>query len=145
MLFCVANMGKILGIDYGTKRTGIAATDELQIIASGLTSVDTKDLYNFLQTYISENDIEIIVIGQMSNFDGSDTHNTKTSNEFARSLEKKYPEIKIEREDESFSSKESIQAMIQAGVPKSKRRDKKLVDKVSATIILQRYMDRMGI
>lgn len=138
-------MGKILGIDYGTKRTGLAVTDELKIIASGLTAIETKDIYEFLTKYISENDVEIIVVGQMQNYDGSDTDNTKPSNEFARSLEKKFPKIKIEREDESFSSRESVQAMIAAGVPKSKRRDKKLVDKISATIILQRYMERNGI
>lgn len=138
-------MGKILGIDYGTKRTGIAATDELQIVASGLTAVDTKDLYIFLEKYLSENKVEIIVVGEMYNQDGSETNNTKPANEFSRSLEKKYPNILIEREDESFSSKESMDAMIKAGVPKSKRRDKKLVDMVSATIILQRYMERKGI
>ena len=138
-------MGKIIGIDYGTKRTGIAVTDELKIIASGLTTVDTKHIYEFLNEYISSNSIEIIVIGQMSNYDGSSTHNTKPSDEFSRSLEKKYPSIKIEREDESFTSRESVQAMIKAGVPKSKRRSKELVDKISATLILQRYMQRMGI
>lgn len=138
-------MPKLIAIDYGSKRTGIAATDELQIIASALTTVDTKDLYDFLKEYIAKNDVEAIVVGEMTNYDGSDTHNTKPSNEFARSLEKKYPHIKIEREDESFTSRESMQALIKAGVPKMKRRDKKLIDKVSATIILQRYMERMGI
>ena len=138
-------MPKLLAIDYGSKRTGIAVTDELQIIASGLTAVDTTELYDFIKEYVTKNKVEAIIVGQMTNYDGSETHNTKPSNEFARSLEKKYPEIRIEREDESFTSRESMQAMIQAGVPKMKRRDKKLVDKISATIILQRYMERMGI
>ncbi len=135
-------MAKLLAIDYGTKRTGIAVTDDLQIIASGLTAIDTTELYDFLKKYISENDVEAIIVGEMTNYDGSNTHNTKPSNEFARSLERKYPAIKIEREDESFTSRESMQAMIQGGVPKMKRKDKKLVDKISATIILQRYMER---
>ncbi|MFK7757479.1 MAG: Holliday junction resolvase RuvX [Flavobacteriales bacterium] len=136
-------MPKLLAIDYGSKRTGLAETDDLQIIASALTAVDTKDLYEFIKKYVASNNVETIVVGEMNNYDGSDTHNTKPSNEFARSLEKKYPNIKIEREDESFTSRESMQAMIQAGVPKMKRRDKKLVDKISATIILQRYMERI--
>jgi len=135
-------MPKILAIDYGSKRTGLAETDELQIIASALTAVDTRNLYEFIKNYVANNDVETIVVGEMTNYDGSDTHNTKPSNEFARSLEKKYPSINIEREDESFTSRESIQALIQAGVPKMKRRDKKLIDKISATIILQRYMER---
>jgi len=135
-------MPKILAIDYGSKRTGLAATDDLQIIDSALDAVDTKHLYDYIKQYVATNDVEVIVVGEMTNYDGSDTHNTKPSNEFARSLEKKYPHIKIEREDESFTSRESMQAMIQAGVPKMKRRDKKLVDKISATIILQRYMER---
>ena len=135
-------MPKILAIDYGSKRTGIAVTDDLQIIASALDAVETKQLYDYIKQYVATNNVETIVVGEMSNYDGSDTHNTKPSNEFARSLEKKYPNINIEREDESFTSRESMQAMIQAGVPKMKRRDKKLVDKISATIILQRYMER---
>ncbi len=135
-------MPKILAIDYGSKRTGLAETDELQIIASALTAVDTRNLYEFIKNYVANNDVETIVVGEMTNYDGSDTHNTKPSNEFARSLEKKYPSINIEREDESFTSRESMQALIQAGVPKMKRRDKKLIDKISATIILQRYMER---
>ncbi len=137
-------MPKLLAIDYGTKRTGIAATDELQIIASALTTVPTQELYGWLKNYLESNDVEVIVVGEMSNADGSATHNTKPSNEFARSLEKKYPHIKIEREDESFTSRESMQALINSGVPKMKRRKKELIDQVSATIILQRYMERTG-
>jgi len=135
-------MSKLLGIDYGSKRTGLAATDELKIIASALTTVPTKDLYRWLEDYLANNNVDTIVVGEMSNYDGSDTHNTKPSNEFARSLEKKYPNINIEREDESYTSRESMQALIQAGVPKMKRRKKELIDQVSATIILQRYMER---
>ena len=133
-------MAKALGIDYGTKRTGIAITDELQIIASCLTTVSTKQLDNFIAKLLNQHDIECFVIGDPKNLDGSSTNSSPYVEIFVRKLRDTYPEIVIHRVDERFTSKIAKQSIIKSGVNRKKRQDKKLVDKISATIILQSYL-----
>ncbi|MEY8847722.1 Holliday junction resolvase RuvX [Psychroserpens sp. XS_ASV72] len=133
-------MARLLAIDYGTKRTGIAVTDELQIIASGLTTVDTKEVFDFLKDYTSKEDVELFIVGepkQMNNeVSGSETSILK----FLKKLEAIFPEIPIKRVDERFTSKMAFQTMIDSGLKKKQRRNKALIDEISATIILQSYL-----
>ena len=133
-------MARILAIDYGTKRTGIAVTDELQIIASGLTTVDTKELIGFLKTYTSEESVELFIVGEpkQMNFEASESevHISK----FLEKLGKSCPNIPIKRIDERFTSKMAFQTMIDSGLNKKQRKNKALVDEISATIILQSYL-----
>ena len=133
-------MARIIAIDYGTKRTGIAITDELQIIASGLTTVETKGLMKFLKEYLAAENVEAMVIGEPKrmNNDPSDVEGAILS--FRESVEKNHPELKIIRQDERFTSKLAFQTMIDSGIGKKKRQNKALVDQISATIILQDYL-----
>jgi len=133
-------MAQLMGIDFGTKRTGIAVTDDLQIIASGLTTVETPKIWEFLDDYFSKKEVETVVIGEPLALNGSMTDNTIPAEEFTKDFAKRYPAVKIARIDESFTSKMAFQTMISSGISKKKRRDKGLVDKISATIILQSYM-----
>jgi len=133
-------MGKIVAIDYGAKRTGIAETDLLQIIASGLTTVDTSKLMEFLTHYFSQNEVSLLIVGQPFQKDGSPSEIEEEILKFIGSLTEKFPDIPIERVDESYSSKRAFQSMIDGGVGKKKRRNKALVDQVAATIILQDYL-----
>lgn len=135
-------MSKIVAIDFGGKRTGIAETDSLQIIASGLTTVETKDLQVFISNYLKTEDVECMVIGQAKRMSGA--HSTIESKiiPFINFVKKRFPTLKIEREDEGFTSQIAFQTMIDGGLSKKKRRDKALVDKISATLILQRFMER---
>lgn len=133
-------MGRILGIDYGVKRTGIATTDPLQIIVNGLATVETSQLESFLKDYFTKEDIEKIVIGQSFHADGSLTeHETKIAL-LIDFLKKEYPKIVIDRQDESFTSQMAKSILLAGGVPKMKRRDKSQVDKLSAVLILQQYL-----
>lgn len=129
-----------MAIDYGTKRTGIAVTDELQIIASGLTTVPTKELIPFLKTYISDESVELFIVGEpkQMNFEASESevHIAK----FMIKLQNLFPEIPIKRVDERFTSKMAFQTMIDSGLKKNQRKNKALVDEISATIILQSYL-----
>ncbi|MEN8121245.1 MAG: Holliday junction resolvase RuvX [Bacteroidota bacterium] len=137
-------MGRILAIDYGKKRTGIAVTDPLQIIASGLTTVDTINNLSFLKEYIKKEDVETIVIGYPFKMENSKTaHSVPLIDGFIKKLKKSFPDIPIVKEDEHFTSKMAVQAMIDGGVKKMKRRDKALVDKISASLILKSYLDRI--
>jgi len=133
-------MARILAIDYGHKRTGIAITDELQIIASGLTTVLTNELMSFLKDYVNHEAVELFVIGkpmQMNNeVSESEIHITP----FIEKLNKEIPSIPIKRVDERFTSKLAFQTMIDSGLRKKKRQDKALVDEISATLILQNYL-----
>lgn len=138
-------MGRIVAIDFGIKRTGIAVTDVLKITANGLTTLDTPEVLNFLINYTKTEPVDIIVVGEPANLDGSPTHATNAANNFVAELLQKIPLIPIEREDESYTSKMAMQTLIDAGVKKKKRQDKKLLDKVSATIILQSFLTRKGI
>ncbi|MBK6952069.1 MAG: Holliday junction resolvase RuvX [Crocinitomicaceae bacterium] len=133
-------MPKILAIDYGSKRCGLAATDNSQIIASALTTVDTKEIFKFLTDYFLKNQVEAIVLGEPKRLDTSDTHNSQPVRDFRKRLEQKFPDKKIHMIDERFTSKMAFQTMIDGGLSKKQRRDKSLVDQISATIILQSFL-----
>lgn len=133
-------MPRILCIDYGLKRTGIAVTDPLQIIATGLTTVDSPELVLFLKKYFQQEDIELIVIGEPKNLDNSDTHATPLVAKMIERLRKEFPHIPIKKMDERFTSKMAKQAMLDMGMKKKDRRNKRTVDEIAATIMLQEYM-----
>ena len=136
-------MGRILALDYGKKRTGIAVTDDLQIIASGLTTVNTFDVITFLKHYMSNETVETIVIGLPKQMDNTYSESESLIQEFIPKLETEFPNIPIERVDERFTSKLAFQSMLNSGLGKKKRKDKALVDEISATLILQNYMAQM--
>jgi putative Holliday junction resolvase len=133
-------MSRILAIDFGKKRTGIAVTDEMQIIASGLTTVDTKDLMSFLKKYISKEKVALFLIGKPKQMDNTDSESEALILPFLKKLSQKIPQIPFQRVDERFTSKMAFQTMIDSGVKKNKRKNKALVDEISATIILQSYL-----
>ena len=135
-------MGRILALDYGKVRTGIAVTDELQLIASGLTTVDTKQLLNFLRKYVNDENVEMFVIGEPKQMNNLPSESEELIKPFLRTLEGVFPKIPVERQDERFTSKMAFQTMIDSGLNKKQRRDKALVDEISATIILQAYLNR---
>ena len=134
-------MSRILAIDFGNKRTGIAVTDNLQMIASSLTTVETKNIISFLQDYMRKEEVECIVIGKSINLDNTDNEIEKNIQSFIVDLKKNFPQTKIERIDERFTSKIAQRTIIDSGIKKMERRNKSLVDKVSATIILQSYLE----
>jgi putative Holliday junction resolvase len=135
-------VGRIVALDYGKVRTGIAVTDELQIIASGLTTVDTKELLNFLRKYVQEEKVEKFVVGEPRQMNNLPSESEEMIQPFLRTLAGVFPKIPVERQDERFTSKMAFQAMIDSGLKKKQRRDKALVDEISATIILQAYLNR---
>lgn len=134
------HLGRVLAIDFGKKRTGIAVTDELQIIASGLTTVNTKELISFLKEYVKKENIELFIIGKPKQMDNSDSESEILILPFLDKLKKAIPNIPIKREDERFTSKMAFQTMIDSGLNKKQRQNKALVDEISATIILQSYL-----
>jgi putative holliday junction resolvase len=136
------NMPRIIAIDYGLKRTGLAVTDPLQIIATGLTTIDSKELIPFLKNYFLNEKVEKIIIGLPKNWDDSDTHGTAPAMAAIQKLKKEFPLIPLEEVDERYTSKMAKDAMIEMGMKKKDRRDKKIVDEIAATIILQEYMGR---
>jgi len=136
----ILNLARILAIDYGLKRTGIAVTDELQIIASGLTTVNTEELLPFLKEYISKENVELFIMGKPKQMNNSDSESESLIVPFLKKLEKQIPNIPIKRVDERFTSKMAFQTMIDGGLKKKQRRNKALVDEISATIILQSYL-----
>lgn len=133
-------MARLLAIDYGTKRTGIAVTDEFQIIASGLTTVDTKELLAFLKDYTTKEKVELFVIGEPKQMNNEVSESEADILPFIEKLKKAIPDIPIVRVDERFTSKMAFQTMIDSGLKKNQRKNKALVDEISATIILQSYM-----
>ncbi|WP_047547112.1 Holliday junction resolvase RuvX [Psychroserpens sp. Hel_I_66] len=133
-------MARILALDYGIKRTGIAVTDEFQIIASGLTTVDTKELITFLKRYISEEKVELFIVGEPKQMNYEPSESEQSIAKFLIRLEKEIPQVPIKRVDERFTSKMAFQTMIDSGLKKKQRKDKALVDEISATIILQSYL-----
>ena len=133
-------MGRVLAIDFGKKRTGIAVTDELQIIASGLTTISTKELIPFLKEYVKKENVELFIIGKPKQMDNSDSESEALILPFLQKLAKAIPNISIKREDERFTSKMAFQTMIDSGLNKKQRQNKALVDEISATIILQSYL-----
>ena len=134
-------MGKALGIDFGTKRTGIAITDAMQIIAGGLTTVLTHLLDDFIADLVQKENIESFVVGDPKNLDGSNTESTGHVNGFVKRLQKTYPTIPVYQIDERFTSKIAKQSILAGGIKKKGRQNKALVDEVSAIIILQNYLD----
>ncbi|SHE77773.1 putative holliday junction resolvase [Psychroflexus salarius] len=133
-------MPKAIALDFGIKRTGIAASDDLKMIASGLTTVNTIDLMTFLEKYLSDNKVDIVVIGEPKHVDGNAMSLEKNIGFFIEDFQLKFPEISVKRIDERFTSKMAFQTMIDSGLSKKKRKNKALVDEISATIILQNYL-----
>lgn len=133
-------MAKILAIDYGLKRTGIAVTDELQIIASGLTTVSTPTLITFLKDYLNTNTVERFLIGEPKQMNNTPSESETLITTFIKKLSAKFPNIPITRVDERFTSKIAFQTMIDSGLNKKQRKNKALVDEISATLILQSYL-----
>lgn len=136
-------VARILSIDYGKKRTGIAVTDPLQIIAGGLVTVSTSALFDFLRDYVCKEQVERIVVGEPKQADGSPSENMGRVVQFVNRWRKDFPDIPIEFYDERFTSVLAHRAMIDGGLRKKKRQDKALVDEVSATIILQSYLESL--
>lgn len=134
------SMGRVLAIDFGKKRTGIAVTDELQIIASGLTTVDTNNLITFLKDYITKEAVDLFVIGKPKQLNNTDSESEILISPFIEKISKAIPNIPILRIDERFTSKMAFQTMIDSGLKKKQRQNKSLVDEISATIILQSYL-----
>jgi len=134
-------VGKAVGIDYGTKRTGIAMTDAMQIIASGLTTVATHLLDDFIVNLVQKEEIDCFVVGDPKNLDGTPTDSTGHVHGFVKRLQQRYPEILVHQIDERFTSKIAKQSILTSGIRKKERQNKALVDEVSATIILQSYLD----
>ncbi len=134
-------MARILAIDYGLRKTGIAVTDPLQIIASGLDTFNTSELIAFLKKYIEEEEVEKIVIGEPLHKDGNPMEFTKKVHQFADQVKKLFPLIPVVFQDERFTSKEAREIIAQSGYTKKKQRERGLVDKISAALILQDYME----
>ncbi|MCD4746169.1 MAG: Holliday junction resolvase RuvX [Bacteroidales bacterium] len=137
-------MSRILAIDYGRKRVGLAVTDELKIIANALTTVNTKDIINYLKEYISKENVECFVLGEPKQMNYQASESIKYINPFLKVLKKEFPDIPIKRTDERFTSKIASQTIIAAGLKKKDRQDKALIDKISATLILQSYLDSIS-
>lgn len=136
-------MARIIALDYGKQRTGIAVTDELQLIASGLTTVKTEDLLQFLKDYIAKEDIARIVVGEPKQRDNAPSEVETSIQVFLKSFKTSFPLIPIDRQDERFTSKVAVQTMVEAGLKKKQRRKKELIDEISATLILQSYLNRI--
>lgn len=137
-------MPRILAIDYGLKRTGIAVTDPLQIIASALTTIESGQLIAFLKDYFSKEEVERIVIGEPKNLDDSDTHATEPVRRVVKKLLKEFPAIPVSTVDERYTSSMAKQAMLDMGMKKKQRQNKATVDQIAATIILQEYLTSIG-
>jgi putative Holliday junction resolvase len=135
-------MPRILSIDYGLKRTGLAVTDPLKIIATGLTTIESPKLIAFLKDYFKKEAVERILIGEPKNWDDTDTHATPLVRQIIIRLQKEFPLIPLETVDERNSSKMASRAMIDMGMKKKQRRNKALVDEIAATILLQEYLEK---
>ncbi|WP_047245980.1 Holliday junction resolvase RuvX [Maribacter thermophilus] len=136
-------MGRILALDYGQKRTGIAITDELRLIASGLTTVRTEELISFLTKYLKEENVDELVIGEPRQMNNDPSESEAFIGPFIKKLTEHFPHIPIKRQDERFTSKMAFQSMIDGGLKKKQRKNKALVDEISATIILQDYLKNL--
>lgn len=134
-------MSRLLAIDYGKKRTGIAVSDPMQIIANGLTTVETSALFDFLSDYLKKEPVSVIIVGLPKQMNNEPSENMKRIEPFVNRLRKLYPAISIEYFDERLSSKMAHQTMLEGGLKKKDRQNKALVDEISATIILQGYME----
>lgn len=135
-------MPRILAIDYGIKRTGIAVTDELQIIASGLTTIPSETIIPFLKDYFSKENVSTVLIGEPKQMNGLPSESTPIIEKFVTTFSTEFPEMKVVRVDERFTSKMAFQTMIDSGLSKKQRQNKGLVDEIAATILLQDYLTR---
>lgn len=135
-------LARILALDYGTKRTGIAITDDLQIIASGLTTVETKNIFSFLMHYLKTENVELFVVGEPKQMNNTESESEQFIKLFVEKLKTTFPKIPVKRVDERFTSKMAFQSMIDSGLKKKQRQNKALVDEISATIILQSYLEQ---
>jgi len=138
-------MARVIGIDYGTKRVGLAVTDPLQIIATPLETIRTHLILDYLTNYCREQDTEAFVVGLPRKLDNSETDATPHVKGFVKKLKKKFPKKTVHLQDERFTSKDALNAMIEGGTTKKFRREKGNIDKVSATIILQSYLEKKSI
>lgn len=134
-------MSRVMAIDYGSKRVGLAVTDPMQIVANTLTTVDTKDIINFLKHYVSREDVACFVVGKPLRLDGSDTHATQSAEKFVALLHTTFPQIRVEQVDERFTSLMASRVLVEMGLKKSDRQKKTNLDQVSAAIILQTWME----
>jgi putative Holliday junction resolvase len=134
---------RIVSIDYGRKRTGIAVTDPLKLIATGLTTVETPKLVQFLKEYLGKEEVEKVIIGMPANLDDSDTHATPLVRHFLSTFQRLFPQIPIEEVDERYTSKMASHAMIEMGLKKKQRQNKALVDEIAATLMLQEYLAKI--
>lgn len=134
-------MARILSIDYGLKRTGIAVTDDFQIIASGLTTIPSTDIIPFLKTYFSKENVETVIIGEPKQMNGLPSESTEIIENFITQFHTEFPNMKMERVDERFTSKMAFQTMIDSGLKKKQRQNKGLIDEIAATILLQDYLN----
>ncbi len=134
-------MARILAIDYGMKRSGIAITDEMQMIASGLTTVETPKLMEFLKKYFNDEKVELVIVGEPKQMNYEPSESAAMIDAFVVKFSRIFPEMKVERIDERFTSKMALNSMIQGGISKKKRQNKALLDEISATIILQDYLN----
>lgn len=135
-------MPRVLAIDYGKKRTGIAITDEMQIIASGLTTIPSETAIAFLKDYFSKEKVERVLIGEPKQMDYTPSESTEIIEAFVEEFKKSFPDLPIERVDERFTSKMAFQTMIDSGLKKKQRQNKALIDEISATIMLQDYLSK---
>jgi putative Holliday junction resolvase len=138
----IEGLGRIVAIDYGTKRTGLAVTDPGQMIASPLETVATHELMNYLESYFAREDVETLVVGHPVNLDHTDSGSMRPVRFFVQAFKKRFPAIRVEWMDERFTSKMAMDAMVEGGMKKSGRREKGIVDRVSAALILQSWMER---
>jgi putative Holliday junction resolvase len=136
-------LGRIVAIDYGRKRCGIAVTDELRIIATGLTTVGSGEILDFLKDYVAGNIVDCFVVGEPRQMNNEPSESAGYIEPFIRALKRRFPEIPVERADERFTSLLATRTIREAGLKKKDRRDKSLVDMVSATIMLQSYMEML--
>ncbi|MFD2892879.1 Holliday junction resolvase RuvX [Flavobacterium chuncheonense] len=135
-------MARIVAIDYGVKRTGIAVTDEMQIIASGLTTIPSEACITFLKDYFNKEKVERVIVGEPKQMDGTPSESTEIIEKFIKLFQKEFPEMMLERVDERFTSKIAFQSMLDSGLKKKQRQNKGLIDEIAATIILQDYMNK---
>ncbi|WP_304068988.1 Holliday junction resolvase RuvX [Pedobacter glucosidilyticus] len=138
-------MARLMAFDYGSKRLGIAVTDPMQMIANGLTTIHPKDIISFLKTYLQTEQVEAFIVGQPKQMDGSASQSAPLVNAFVNLLKKNFPDIKVEMVDERFTSKMASAVIAQSGMSKKAKHNKALVDTISATIILQSYMEQKSL
>jgi putative Holliday junction resolvase len=138
-------LGRILAIDYGRKRAGLAVTDELKLIANSLVTVHSKNVIDYLKMYASKENVEAFVVGEPKQMDNTDSESAAYIEPFVKLLKKTFPSIPVKRFDERFTSKMAFQTMIDAGISKKQRRNKSLIDSISATLILQSYLESLSI